>query len=337
MISAIVVNYEREDLLAACLDSLEIALAHAPAAHEIIVVDNGSRDGSVAQVRSRGTRVHLIQLEHNAGFAGGMVAGLAAARGEWVLTLNNDATIDPHAATALLDAGLSDPSVGAVAAQMRFAHAPGILNSAGIGVDKLGVAYDLHVGEPVEQAPSERVEVFGASAGGALYRRAMLDAIGGFEPSFFAFLEDVDVAWRARAAGWSALHEPAAIIWHHHSATAGHGSPFKHRLVGRNRVRLLARNADAALLRRWGWAMLLYDVAYVVLVAARERSLVPLQGRVQGLRYWRRDRPPGSARVAVTLDRPRGLRAALSRHAAWARAGSPTPAAAATVPAPPVP
>src|SRR5204862_527470 len=83
----------------------------------------------------------------------------------------------------------------------------------------------------------------GASAALALHRRAMLDAIGGLDASFFAYLEDADLAWRARMAGWRCVLAPRAIALHRHSPTLGHGSNAKHLLVGRNRVRMLAKNA----------------------------------------------------------------------------------------------
>ena len=151
--------------------------------------------------------------------------------------------------------------------------------------------------------------MFGASACVALYRRAMLDAIGGFDASFFAFGEDADVAWRARMAGWScALRARRASPTTTARRPPGEASPRKYFLVGRNRMRLLAKNATAGQLARWGWAMALYDLAYVPFVAATDRTLAPLRGRLAGLREWRRYRArgrrhprPGAARRA---DRP---------------------------------
>jgi GT2 family glycosyltransferase len=91
--------------------------------------------------------------------------------------------------------------VGSVAAQMRFFDRPEMISSAGSEVDRLGLVYDRPVGEPVSANEMEKVEVLGASAAAALYRREMLEYVGGFDESFFASLEDVDVAWRARMRG----------------------------------------------------------------------------------------------------------------------------------------
>src|SRR5262249_58971225 len=115
-----------------------------------------------------------------------------------------------------------------------------MINSAGLEIDELGVARERRLGEPVAAIDGETVEVFGASATLALYRRAMLDSLGGLDASFFAYLEDADLAWRARMAGWRCLLAPRAVALHRHSATLGHGSSAKHPPGGRNPVPVVA-------------------------------------------------------------------------------------------------
>ena len=140
--------------------------------------------------------------------------------------------------------------------------------------------------------------MFGACGGAALYRREMLDEIGGFDPSFFFALDDADVAWRAQMRGWRCLYVPAAVVHHHHGATIGHGSSLKYFHVGLNRVRTLAKNADDALLRRHALAMIGYDLAYVAYAAVTDRTLAPLGPRQGAPRMA--DLPPGgrAARAA---------------------------------------
>jgi GT2 family glycosyltransferase len=282
VVSVVVVAYRQTDALLECLDSMRVAAAKIPS--ELIVVDNGSLS---ALVRRRVPAATLVAPGFNSGFAGGVERGLAVSRGRWIAVINDDAVIEPEALAAMLVAGERSAAIGSVAAQVRFSHARDRVNSAGINVDRLGVATERLAGAPAAKA-NEACEVFGASACCALYRRAMLEQIGGFDERFFAYLEDVDVAWRARAAGWSCVYEPRAIAYHRGSATSRHGSAQKYFLVGRNRVRLLARNATGAqLLRAWP-AMLAYDCAYVAYVAATARTLAPLRGRLAGLRDWRR-------------------------------------------------
>lgn len=325
-ISAIVVNHRREELLAECLASLREALARVPGGGQTIVVDNGSADGSCARVRADDPDALLIELPENRGFATAVEVARRRASGRWLLLLNNDAVIEPNAALELLNVGESAADVGSVATQMLFARKPPLINSAGIEVDRLGVAYDRLLGhQPRPPAGGVPAEVFGASGGGALYRSSMLDQIGGFDTSFFAFVEDADVAWRARMAGWRCLYTPAAVVHHHHSATAGHRSALKHYHVGRNRIRLLAKNADASLLRRYGAAMVAYDTAYVLAHAVIDRSWAPLRGRIAGVREWRSYRRAGAAGRQPTELAPvrgLGLRAGASRRSAYRGPGT---------------
>jgi GT2 family glycosyltransferase len=312
-VSAIVVTQRGGPLLEACLAALRVALASVGAV-EIIVVDN-----SVEGVGAEGARV--VRMGRNAGFAGGVVAGLAAAPGEWVLLVNDDAEVEPDAVALLLGAAQADPRAGSVTGQVRFHARRDVINTAGLVVDRLGIAYDRLAGAPAHDGgPVE--EVFGASACVALYRRAMLDAIGGFDASFFAFGEDADVAWRARMAGWTCLYVPEAVAYHHGSATAGEASPAKYFLVGRNRARLLAKNATAGQLLRWGWAMALYDLGYVVFAAAADRTAAPLRGRLAGLREWRGYRRAGGpGRRPIPLAPPTGPLGTWRQRAAY-RKGS---------------
>lgn len=319
-VSAIVVNHRREDLLSKCLASLQTALAQVPGGGETIVVDNGSTDGSCERVRHEHPEATLIELRENRGFAPAVEEGRRHAGGEWLLLLNNDAEIEPGAAAELLRVGRSADDVGSVAAQLRFARRPPTINSAGLEIDRLGIAFDRLLGAPIGAAGGEPQEVFGVSAGAALYSSAMLAEIGGFDTSFFAFVEDADVAWRARMRGWRSLFAPTAIVHHHHSATAQHGSALKHYHVGRNRVRLLAKNADSSLLRRYGPAMIAYDLAYVLAHALIDGTLAPARGRLAGLCEWRRYRRAGAAsRRPVELAPVRGLRAARAGRAAYLR------------------
>jgi GT2 family glycosyltransferase len=320
-VSAIVVNHRRPELLAECLTALSGALGRLERGAEAIVVDNASADRSCDMVRERFPEARLIALSENLGFAGAVNAGLSEARGEWVQLLNNDAVVAPDAIAELLAAGEADPGVGSVAAQMRFADTPSVINSAGIGVDRLGVAYDRLLGERVETSETQPVEVFGASAGSALYRRRMLDELGGLDASFFFALEDVDLAWRARMAGWRCLYAPGAVVEHRHGATGRHQSAFKHYHVGLNRVRMLAKNADRAQLRRYGLAIVAFDACYVGYALLADRTLAPLRGRLRGVREWRAYRRAGAAgRATVELEPVLGLRAALRRRTAWSAA-----------------
>lgn len=324
LLSAIVVSQRKGELLEQCLSSLQESLRLVNCPTELVLVLNETTAEEGQQFADHHAGAEVIAEPVNTGFAPAVALGIRRSAGKWIALLNDDATLEPEALARMLAAGESSGDVGSIAAQMRFFDRPGMINSAGIEVDRLGVASDRLLGEPARASETETVEVFGASGGAALYRRAMLDDIGGFDESFFAYLEDVDVAWRARMHGWRCLYVPSAVVLHHHSATLGHRSPRKYYLAGRNRIRLLAKNADTRLLRRYWPRMLAHDLAYVVYVALRRGTLAALRGRVAGLREWRRYRRAGaSTRQAIPLARVGGLRAALRRHRAWTSPSSP--------------
>jgi GT2 family glycosyltransferase len=115
-------------------------------------------------------------------------------------------------------------------------------------------------------------------------------------------------------AGWRSVYAPRAVGYHHHSVVLGHASSAKYYLVGRNRVRMLAKNATTARLRRRALEMVVYDCAYVLYAGVRDRTLAPLRGRVRGLIEWRSYRAAGPPRREVGLSPRQGLRGALARN-----------------------
>ena len=312
-LSIVVIAFRQREALVECLEACQAAGALVAGGAELIVVDNGRL---APMVREHFPCVRLIEPGFNAGFAGGANLGIAAAAGQWIVLVNDDARIEPDALMELVEAAARSDRIGSVAAQVRFAADRGRLNSAGITVDGLGIATERLAGAPIGAA-DHPADVFGATACCALFRRAMLEQIGGFDERFFAYLEDVDVAWRAQAAGWSCVYAPSAVAYHRGSASSGHASAKKYYLVGRNRMWLLARNATTPQLLRALPGILLYDSAYIAYVLVTEHTLAPLRGRLAGIwsfRAQRRDCRAG--RRPVELGR-RSWRAAFSQHVAY--------------------
>lgn len=316
VVSAVIVTMKQRESVVRCIASVLAALDGVDGETEVVVIDNGSTDGTVDRVRAEFPTVRVIERGRNTGFASGAAEGVRQTEGEWILFLNDDAEIEPDAVAAMLAAAQTDDRVGSVAAKLLFADSDRI-NSAGLGVDLLGVGYDRHVGSPAGAGETETVEIFGASAGCSLMRRAMLADIGGIDETFFMYLEDLDVAWRAHARNWRTLYVPRAVAHHHHSLTARHGSDFKYFHVGLNRVRAIAKNASTSHLVRYAVPMIVYDLAYIGFVVVTDRSLAPLRGRLRGLREWRRYRRAGTVHDSSGLEPVRGLRAALSRRSVW--------------------
>lgn len=246
------------------------------------MVDNGSTDGSVELLERDFGWVRLIRNAENRGFAAANNQAIRATSTPLVATLNNDTRVEPNWLEALVAVMDSNPKIGACASKMLFADRPGIINSAGIAIDRTGIAWDRLGGQPDDSDDDTPQVVFGACAGAALYRRAMLDEIGLFDEDFFAYLEDVDLAWRAQAAGWRTSYVPSARLFHHHSGTLGEGSPFKNRLLGRNKVWLLAKNYPWPHCLWYGPLVIAYDLGSVLMALLRGDAN-PALGRWWGL------------------------------------------------------
>lgn len=320
-LSVIVVTYRRTDLALECIEAAQEALEFLAPDAELIVVGNGSGPDAAALIRSRHPSLTFLDLQENVGYTPAMMHGLGRARGRWIALVNDDANVERDAFAHMLSAAESDSEVGSVAIQIRFHGRPEMVNSAGIDVDGLGIAYERLAGTPIAGEPGGHSDVFGPTGCVALYRRSMLDRIGGFDESFFAYLEDADVAWRARMAGWRCVYVPQAIAYHHGSVTTGERSHFKYWFVGRNRVRLLAKNATRAQLVRYALPMLFYDVAYVVFAGLTDRTLAPLKGRIAGIGEWRTYRSRGAAlrRPVELAPVSLGWRNALAQRRAYSR------------------
>ena len=288
-VSVVIVNWNGREYLGQCLPSL---LSQTLSPLEIILVDNGSKDGSVEWVRGAFPQVRLITNETNRGFAAANNQAFRSARGDYVATLNNDAWAEPNWLEELTRAMESDPHIGMCASKMLFADRPQIINSTGINLDWAGIAWDRRGGEVDTGQETEPVEVFGPCAGAALYRRAMLEELGGFDEDFFAYLEDVDLAWRARLAGWRCLYVPGAVVYHHHSATVGEGSYFKDYLLGRNKIWLVVKNYPMPYLLKYLPVILFYDLGtlpYTLLVRGHWGAIKGRWAALRGLRsVWRK-------------------------------------------------
>jgi GT2 family glycosyltransferase len=283
-ISAIIPTYNALRFLPACLAALRAQLLPHD---EIILVDNASRDGAGAWARTHAPDVRVLELPYNTGFAGGTNAGIAVARGELLLLINDDALAEPGCVTALWQAVRVTPGAGAAAGVLTFSRRPQIVASAGIVFQRDGVATDLHLGAPVAALPPAPTPIFGASGGLALLRRELIADVGPFAASFFSYLEDADLAWRARLRGWEAVLAPTARARHVYSATSAQGSPLKQRLLARNRLRVIVRCLPAPLLRACLPHILAYDALALAYAALRNEPAVAA-GRLMALAEWPR-------------------------------------------------
>ncbi len=248
MVSVVIVNWNRRELLEACLRSLS---RDQGVRFETIVVDNGSTDGSVELIRTF-TEVRLIENADNRGFCEANNQGIAAARGEFIALLNNDAETEPLWLAHLL-AAFTQMDVGMAASKILVWRLPGATGPPMI--DKVGhLIYpdgqnrgrgsgelDLGQYDTVE-------ETLWPDGCACMYRKAMLDEIGGFDEDLFAYGDDADLGLRAQIAGWRSLYMPAAVVWHHRGSSLGKQNPRRITLIERNRVLLAVKLFPGSLL-----------------------------------------------------------------------------------------
>jgi hypothetical protein len=291
LISVIVLNYNGKAFLGRCLDAVA---AQDYGHYEVIVVDNASTDGSPAVADAR-TSVRLLRAQTNAGFSAGNNLGAAAARGEWLALLNSDAFPEPGWLSALESATRARPEIGLVASQMVFDARPDMVNSAGFCVDRSGVTWERHGGQPAHPPTAPVEPVFGPSAGAGLYRRSMWQETGGLREEFFMYLEDVDLGWHARWRGYEAVYAPGAVVRHMHSATVGQASPRKTYWLARNKWLVLALNYPRPYWRRYLPLIALYDVLSLAAAGLAGSWAPAWRGRRDGWRLARDLAPRGPA------------------------------------------
>ncbi len=205
---------------------------------EVIVVDNSG--AGLARKNGAAPGARLIENPRNLGFGRAVNQGIRASSSPFVATLNDDAVAHPRWLASMLDALARRPGAGMCASRVRL-HGEPVLDSAGMLLGADGSSKQRGHGRPPEDFPVLE-EALMPSGSAALYRRAMLDDIGGFDDDFFLYCEDTDLGLRARWAGWKCLYVPEAEVEHHYSHSAGRASPLKAYYVERNRLFVLVKN-----------------------------------------------------------------------------------------------
>lgn len=325
-VAVVVPSWNGADLLPACLDSL-LGQQDPPA--EIIVVDNGSTDGSPELVERDYPGVVLLRQHTNLGFAGGVNVGIhhaLAYDARYVALFNNDAVAQPGWLQALIDEAEAHPEAGMVTSRLVSGDGTTI-DSTGDFYSWWGYPFPRGRGEPNEPTRyPEAEEVFAASGGATLYRAEMLRQVGLFDEAFFAYYEDVDLSFRAQLAGWKVRYTPTAVAWHHQGSTSSRVAGFHRFHTVKNFVFLYTKNMPGRLWLRYlprflaGFAMLCAGTLRMGLpgalgkalgqIAASTPRMLGARRRVQALRtvpiehideILFKDMPPGQVRFFKVL------------------------------------
>jgi len=284
-VSVVVVNWDARSLLRKCLVSLTAQRVSRP---EIIVVDNGSSDGSAGVVLTDFPDVHLIRLQSNLGFARAANIGIRAAKGEYVVLLNNDTEPEPGWLAELVRALDGNPDIGFCASKMVLYDNPSLADACG----------DFQTREGIP---------------GALYRRRVLEETGGFDDDFFIVHEDSDLSFRARLLGYRCLYVPTAVVRHHVSATLGKESNTAVYYAQRNMEFVFFKNMPTGLLLKYLPLHLLAKVLLFVRYILHRQARVFLRAELDAIRMMpkmlkkrrqiQRSRRISAAEIDALLDR----------------------------------
>lgn len=281
LVSVIIVNYNGRVFLEKCISSL---LVQSYPAVEIVLVDNGSCDGSIEYVKKEFPSVKIIANRENLGFAKGNNIGIKAAKGKLIATVNNDTVVVSTWVEELVKAINSDENVGMCASKMLFMKNPELINSTGICISRSGACWDRGMFERDKGQYKSIEEVFGPCGGGAMYRKSMLDEIGLFDEDFFAYMEDADLAFRGRLAGWKCLYVPKAVVYHVHGGTGGYASDFTIYHGNRNIIWICFKNfPDKLLITSLPW-IIGRNLAVIPYYILKGHSSVILRSKIDAIK-----------------------------------------------------
>jgi len=253
-ISIIIPNFNGEQFLKECLNSIKKQnFSH----YEVIIVDNGSNDGSVEYLNENYDEFTLIQNQENLGFATAVNQGIKASNAEYVFLLNNDTELEVECVSKLLNCIDNDENIFGVSSKMIQNQDRNLIDDAGDEYTILGYTKKVGNNRSKELYKNKR-EIFSACAGAAIYRRNIFDIIGYFDENFFAYMDDVDISYRARIHGFKCVYCPEAVVYHDVSATSGSKyNAFKIRLAARNNVYVPYKNMP--------WPQLILNLLFLIL------------------------------------------------------------------------
>jgi GT2 family glycosyltransferase len=314
-VTVVVLNWNGRDYLPDCFDSL-VALDYPVDRLELMLVDNGSADDSVAFVRQHYPRVTIVETGSNLGFAGGNNAGARAATGDYVAFLNNDAHVYPDWLTKLIEAMQSDPDVACVGSRMMNLTGDRV-EFGGSSINFYGYGYQEGYDRANAQDYAGTRPVIFACGGAFLIRREVYLNAGGLDEDYFIYYEDVDLGWRLWVMGYKVLYVGSAVVLHkHHGARHQMPDASRRALFERNAMLTMIKNYDDANLARvWPAAWMLaikrlylmsgldsrtYRIGYPAPKATATPR--PLKG-ARWMRLLRQEGPLEFCRRAISLAR----------------------------------
>ncbi len=275
--TAIVVpNWNGKDVLGECINSL----INQSRSAEIVVVDNGSKDGSIEFLMAKFPDITVLKEPVNLGFAGGVNVGISYAidkKYKYVALFNNDAVADKDWLKNLVDTMEKDSASGIVTSKLLSADKTHI-DSTGDLYTNWGLPYPRGRLEKVSDKYDQATEIFSASGGASLYRIKMLEEIGLFDEDFFAYYEDVDLSFRAQLAGWKVVYSPTALAYHKISATSNKIKGFSTYHAMKNLPWLMYKNVPERYIFRVAWRFWLAYYMFFLRAIIRGHAMPAIRG-----------------------------------------------------------
>jgi len=304
-VAVVVLNYNGRSFLADCL----AGLTQSTVPVDVFVADNGSTDGSLDYLRQHFPAVRLVDLKQNWGFAEGYNRAVARIEHPWLVLLNNDATLAPDWVERLLTAAARRPRAVVLGGKLLFSERPGeqrVIQSVGARFTNAGTAFEIGWGEPDRGQYDEPAPTASIPGAALLIKRAVFAELGGFDGSYFAYLEDVDLCWRAWLAGYEVWCDPAAVAFHRFGGTSGgRASPRRICWMQRNRFATMLKNLELASLPGGAVVSVAYDL-YRLLEYTLHGQTAALGALAAGALAFLRDlRPILARRAAIQRARHR--------------------------------
>lgn len=240
-VTIVIPNYNGIKYIRGCMDSLRRQKEEG-AAFDIVVVDNASKDGSLEILREEYPEAEVIALETNTGFCHAVNVGIRASQTPYVILLNNDTVVKPGYVAALLNTMEKDERMFSASPMMLSMQDENIIDDAGDGYCLFGWAYARGKGKPADRY-EKPVDIFASCGGASIYRKSIFEEIGYFDENHFAYLEDIDIGYRAQIYGYRNVYEPKAKVLHAGSATSGSRyNEFKTKLSSANNAYMIGKN-----------------------------------------------------------------------------------------------
>lgn len=284
-ISVLISTWNSAKHLPRCLESLA---NQTFIDYEVLVVDNGSTDGSLDGLENHWPNIKITRLDKNVGFAAANNLGARMANGKWLALLNSDAFPEPDWLEQLIKAAENNPEFKSFASRQVQAHDHRFLDGAGDAYHVSGMAWRQCLGYPADRYGLESAEVFSPCAAAALYSREDYLKVGGFDEDFFSYLEDVDLGFRLRLQGYRCLYVPEAVVYHVGSASLGVASDFAFYHAHRNLIWSFVQNMPTRMFWKYLPAHIMANLIYLVYYSLQPQGQAIRRGKWAAIRGLRR-------------------------------------------------